>query len=224
VKDPVGLDLGSVRAHRADLDKTSLDKTSLDKIDLVLASTSRYRRDLLSRLTPRFRVLAPDVDETALASETAAALAMRLAQAKARAVAAQCPDAIVIGSDQAAALGGVILGKPGDIARAHAQLAAASGREMIFYTAVCVIDSRQAEPREFAALDTTRVLFRRLEHDEIASYLERERPLDCAGSFKAEALGIALFEQIESQDPTALIGLPLIVLSRLLREAGVDVI
>jgi septum formation protein len=130
----------------------------------------------------------------------------------------------VIGSDQAAELDGAILGKPGDIERAHAQLAAASGREMIFYTAVCLIDSRRARPCEFAALDTTRVLFRRLEHDEIARYCERERPLDCAGSFKAESLGIALFDRIESQDPTALIGLPLIALSRLLREAGIDVI
>ena len=219
MKDPVGLDRDGDRSSRADL-----DKTGVDKVDLVLASTSRYRRDLLARLTPHFRVLAPVADETALSGETAVGLAVRLAQAKARAVAAQCPDAIVIGSDQAAELDGVILGKPGDIERAHAQLAAASGGEMIFYTAVCLIDSRRAEPCEFAAVDTTRVLFRQLEHDEIARYLERERPLDCAGSFKAEALGIALFESIESHDPTALIGLPLIALSRLLREAGVDVV
>jgi septum formation protein len=200
------------------------DRVDVDKVDVVLASTSRYRRDLLARLTTRFRVLAPEVDEAALAGETAAALAARLAQAKARAIAAQCTSAIVIGSDQAAELEGTILGKPGDVERARTQLAAASGREVIFNTAVCVIDSRRTEPREFAALDTTRVLFRRLEHGEIARYLERERPVDCAGSFKAEGLGIALFERIESQDPTALIGLPLIALSRLLREAGVDVI
>ena len=199
-------------------------QVDLDKVELVLASTSRYRRDLLARLTSRFRVLAPDIGETALDNETAAALAMRLAEAKARAVAAHCPSAIVIGSDQAAELEGAVLGKPGDIERAHAQLAAASGRQMIFHTAVCLIDMRQTEPRVFSAIDTTRVLFRHLEDGEIAHYLERERPLDCAGSFKAEGLGIALFERIETQDPTALIGLPLIALSRLLREAGIDVI
>jgi septum formation protein len=206
-----------------DRDGVAPVRIGLDQVDLVLASTSRYRRDLLARLTPRFRVLAPEVDEAALTGETAAALAVRLAQAKARAVAAQCANAVVIGSDQAAELGGTILGKPGDIQRARAQLAAASGREVNFCTAVCVIDSRRTQPREFAALDTTHVFFRQLEHDEIARYLERERPLDCAGSFKAEALGIALFERIESQDPTALIGLPLIALCRLLDEVGIDV-
>ena len=199
-------------------------RVHLDKVDLVLASTSRYRRDLLARLTPRFRALAPDTSETARTSEPAATLATRLAQAKARAVATQCANAIVIGSDQAATLGGAILGKPGDIERAHAQLAAASGQEVVFHTAVCVVDTRQATLREFSAIDTTRVFFRRLEGDEIARYLERERPLDCAGSFKAEGLGIALFERIDSQDPTALIGLPLIALSRLLREAGIDIV
>ena len=199
-------------------------RVDLDKVDLVLASTSRYRRELLARLAPRFRTLAPDANETAEAGESAATLALRLAQAKARAVAAHCAEAIVIGSDQAAEVDGAILGKPGDIERAHAQLAAASGREVIFHTAVCLIDSRLARPREFTAIDTTRVFFRRLEHDEIARYLERESPLDCAGSFKAEGLGITLFDRIESQDPTALVGLPLIALSRLLREAGIDVI
>lgn len=205
-------------------DPAARDKISLDKVDLVLASTSRYRRDLLLRIAPRFRVLAPATDETALAGEDAAALAIRLAQAKARVVAAQCPNAIVIGSDQSAELQGTILGKPGNMDRARAQLAAASGREVVFHTAVCLIDSRRTEPREFAALDTTRVFFRELDRNEIARYVEREQPVDCAGSFKAEALGITLFERIESHDPTALIGLPLIALSRLLREAGVEVV
>ena len=214
MKDVAGLDRGGVAPGRV----------GLDKVDVVLASTSRYRRDLLTRLTPRFRVLAPEVDETALAGETGAALAVRLAQAKTRAIAAQCNDALVIGSDQAAELQGTILGKPGNIERARAQLAAASGREVIFHTAVCVIDSRRSEACEFAALDTTRVFFRELEQDEIARYVDRERPLDCAGSFKAEGLGIALFERIDSQDPTALIGLPLIALRRLLDQAGVDVL
>lgn len=200
------------------------DRVELGKVDLVLASTSRYRRELLERLTSNLRTLAPDTDETAFASETAAALAMRLAQAKARTVAARCPRAIVIGSDQAAELDGAILGKPGSVDGANAQLIAASGKELTFHTALCVIDTRPADAREFAALDTTHVVFRRLEPAEIARYVERERPLDCAGSFKAEGLGIALFERIESRDPTALIGLPLIALCRLLREAGVDVV
>ena len=213
MKEIAGLDRGGVAPGRI----------GLDKVDVVLASTSRYRRELLARLTSRFRVLAPDTSETSLAGETAAALAVRLAQAKARAISAQCTGAIVIGSDQAAELEGTILGKPGDMERARAQLAAASGRELLFHTAVCVIDTRQADPREFAALDSTRVAFRRLGAEEIARYVERERPLDCAGSFKAEGLGIALFERIESQDPTALIGLPLIALCRLLDQIGVDV-
>jgi len=200
------------------------DRVDLNEVDLVLASTSRYRRDLLARLRLRFRVLAPGTDETALGGETAAALALRLAHAKAHAVAAQCPNAIVLGSDQVAELEGSILGKPGDSESANAQLAAASGREVTFHTAICVVDTRQPTPREATAIDTTRVLFRRLERAEITRYVERERPLDCAGSFKAEGLGIALFERIESADPTALIGLPLIAVSRLLREAGIDVI
>src|SRR5512144_728234 len=177
---------------------------NLNTVDLVLASTSRYRRELLTRLTPHFRTLAPDADEAVLESETAAALAARLARAKACAAAAQCRDAIVIGSDQAAELAGTILGKPGDSDHACAQLAAASGRQLVFHTALCVIDTRGATSREFTAIDTTRVFLRRLQREEIARYVERERPLDCAGSFKAEALGIALFERIESEDPTAL--------------------
>jgi septum formation protein len=206
-----------------DRDGVASGRVTLDKVHLVLASTSRYRRELLERLTTRFRVLAPEVDEAAVSGETAASLSARLAQAKARTVAARCPNSIVIGSDQAAELEGTILGKPGDIERAQAQLAAASGREVTFHTAVCVIDSRRTELRAFAALDSTRVVFRGLGREEIARYVERERPLDCAGSFKAEGLGIALFERIESQDPTALIGLPLIALCRLLDEAGIDV-
>ena len=216
----------------ADLDRNSDERPGragpggfgLDGIDLVLASTSRYRRELLARLSARFRVLAPDTNETALAGETAAALAARLARAKAHAVAAQCPNAVVIGSDQAAELDGEILGKPGSLEYAHGQLGAASGREMTFHTAVCLVDTRQHAAREFAAIDTTRVLFRRLEPGEIARYAQREPALDCAGSFKAEGLGIALFERIDSHDPTALIGLPLIALSRLLREAGIVII
>jgi septum formation protein len=191
---------------------------------LVLASTSRYRRELLSRLTVQFRQLAPNVDETPLPAEGAADLASRLAAAKARDVAARCPGTLVIGSDQAAQLDGAVLGKPGNVANACSQLAAASGKAVTFCTALCVIDARGESPRTYTALDITRVLFRELSGDEIARYVEREQPLDCAGSFRAEGLGIALFERIDSHDPTALIGLPLIALSQLLREAGVSVI
>ena len=193
-------------------------------IDLVLASTSRYRRELLARIVPDFRQLASAVDETPQPDEAPSILAQRLARAKAQAVSLQCPGAIVIGSDQVAELDGIAVGKPGDRSRAQAQLLRASGRTVTFHTAVCVIDARHSPSTELQALDCTRVCFRKLDAAEIARYLERERPYDCAGSFKAEGLGIALFERIESHDPTALIGLPLIALSRLLRERGVAVI
>ena len=188
--------------------------------DLVLASTSRYRRELLSRLLTGFRVIAPEVDETPRENEHPATLAVRLAAAKARSVAAGNPGACVIGSDQVAEIEGRSLGKPGTSEVARAQLAEASGRTVVFHTAICVADARTAPALEYAATDVTRVVFRALGEDEIARYVEREQPLDCAGSFKAEALGIALFERIESTDPTALIGLPLIALSDLLRRAG----
>lgn len=188
-------------------------------IDLVLASTSRYRRELLGRIAARFSAVAPDVDETALPDEAPAALALRLAVAKARAVAALRPEAAVIGSDQVAELDGRALGKPGGHAQARAQLATSSGREVLFHTAICVI-AGDGEAR--TAADLTRVRFRTLAADEIERYLERERPYDCAGSFKAEGLGIALFEAIVTDDPTALIGLPLIATCRLLRAAGFD--
>jgi septum formation protein len=189
-------------------------------VELVLASTSRYRRDLLTRLTPSFHTLAPDVDESARTGEPPAALATRLALAKANAVAAHCPGSIVIGSDQVAEVDGMPLGKPGSVTAACAQLAASSGRNVVFHTALCVIDTRGTTPTIRAAIDTTTVVFRQLDATEIARYVAQEQPLDCAGSFKAEGLGISLFERIETIDPTALIGLPLIGLARLLREAG----
>lgn len=185
---------------------------------IVLASTSRYRRELLSRLVADFDVVAPDVDETPRADETPATLATRLAEAKARAVAAGRTDALVIGSDQVAELDGRPIGKPGTAERARAQLAASAGRTIVFHTAVCVVDTRSGAVD--AALDRTEVVFRPLSADEIARYVARENPVDAAGSFKAEGAGIALFERIESTDPTALIGLPLIALARLLRAAG----
>jgi len=198
--------------------------TALADVDLVLASTSRYRRELLSRLTAHFRTLAPRVDESRLPDEAPAALAERLARAKAADVAARTPGAVVIGSDQVADLDGRVLGKPGDAHNAWQQLTACSGREVIFHTALCLIDSRGDAPSTFAATDVTRVHFRALDADEIARYVEREQPFDCAGSFKAEALGIALFERIETHDPTGLIGLPLIALCRLLGDAGIRVL
>ena len=187
---------------------------------LVLASTSRYRRELLARLRLPFDVVAPEVDESALPGETPAALAGRLALAKANAVAARHHGAIVIGSDQVAELDGVALGKPGTHERAVAQLRAMRGREVRFHTAVAVV---RTAPR-FAqhALVTVRVRFRALLDDEIEHYLRAEQPYDCAGSAKCETLGIALLDAIESDDPTALVGLPLIRTSAMLRAAGLD--
>lgn len=195
--------------------------TALDEIDLVLGSTSRYRRELLTRLTPKFRVVAPDVDETPLPNETPAALAVRLAKLKARNVAAKNSGAVVIGSDQVADLDGSALGKPGSVDNAIRQLGACSGRAVDFHTALCVIDARSSQIRCSDAVDTTRVKFRKVDMQEIVRYVEREMPLDCAGSFKSEGAGIALFESIESKDPTALIGLPMIALCELLRRAGI---
>ncbi|MGY3039094.1 septum formation protein [Rhodanobacter sp. TND4EL1] len=188
---------------------------------IVLGSTSRYRADLLRRLVPAFDQAAPGTDEAALEGEAPAARALRLAVAKAEAVARNYPDALVIGSDQVAALGERVLDKPGDAQRARDQLTASSGRSVDFHTALCVIDTRHQ--RQYTHVDLTRVHFRSLQPDEIARYVEHEQPLDCAGSFKCEGLGISLFETIENSDPSALIGLPLIALARLLREAGIAV-
>lgn len=201
-----------------------MSQIALGAVDLVLASTSRYRAELLRRITPRFRQIAPAVDETRLLGEAPAELAARLARAKAEAVAAQTPGALVIGSDQVAALDRRVLGKPGEAATACAQLQVCSGRTVEFHTAICLVDTRTAAPRHAVAIDRTQVQFRRLGADEIAAYVAREQPLDCAGSFKVEGLGIALFERVQSEDPSALIGLPLIALCRLLRAAGVTVL
>ena len=197
---------------------------ALAEIDLVLASTSRYRRELLARITRRIRQIAPDSDETPLPLETPAELAARLAEGKARAVAARCAGAVVIGSDQVADLSGKILGKPGTAENARAQLTACSGHEVVFHTAIYLLDARSEPARGYAATDTTRVHFRALDAAEIARYVGRESPLDCAGSFKSEGLGVGLFERIVCADPTALIGLPLITLCRLLRQAGIETI
>lgn len=185
---------------------------------IVLGSTSRYRAGLLRRIIDDFEQVAPDTDETPLPDETPPARAARLAEAKARAAAANLHDALVIGSDQVAALGNVVLHKPGRIEIAREQLRASSGKNVDFFTGLCVFDTRDRSCR--SALDHTRVVFRELTDAEIDRYLEREHPLDCAGSFKSEAAGITLFDRVENVDPTALIGLPLIALARLLREAG----
>ena len=194
--------------------------SSLLRRRLILASTSRYRRELLERLRLAFSVEAPEVDETPRAGEAPAGLAARLALAKARAVAARHPDAVVIGSDQVADLDGEPLGKPGGHERAVVQLQRMRGRVVVFQTAVAVVCTEAAfEGVESAA---ARVRFRHLSDDQIERYLRLETPYDCAGSAKAEALGIALLEAIDSDDPTTLIGLPLIRTCRLLRQVGVD--
>ncbi|WP_266168128.1 Maf family protein [Dyella subtropica] len=185
---------------------------------LVLGSTSRYRAELLRRLYPHFDQRAPGTDETALPAESPAERALRLAIAKAEAAAEGQADALIIGSDQVAELDGTMLDKPGTIERAHAQLTASSGHAVQFHTALCLLDTRTGE--RHTHVDHTRVRFRALTDSEITRYIEREQPLDCAGSFKCEGLGISLFDGIDNEDPSALIGLPLIALARLLREAG----
>jgi len=188
--------------------------------ELILASTSRYRRELLERLRIPFRALAPETDETPLAGEAPAPLAERLALAKARALAKRFPDAVVIGADQVADVDGTSLGKPGGHERAVDQLRAMSGRTIVFQTALAVV--REATGFAEVRRVPVPVRFRTLADAEIEFYLRTEQPYDCAGSAKCETLGIALLEAIESDDPTALIGLPLITTCTLLRAAGLD--
>ncbi len=189
---------------------------------IVLGSTSRYRRELLERLRLPFSVSAPDVDETPAPGESPRNLALRLALAKAQAVATQHPDAIVIGSDQVADLAGQPLGKPGEHDRAVQQLRQMRGQTVIFQTALAVVCL--ATGFEQVDLAEVRVVFRDLSDDEIEAYLQAEKPYDCAGSAKSEGLGIALLESIDNDDPTALVGLPLIRTARLLRQAGVKLL
>lgn len=188
---------------------------------LILGSTSPYRRELLGRLRVPFEVASPQVDETPLAGEAPAALATRLALAKAEAVAARYPDAVVIGSDQVADLDGEPLGKPGDHERATTQLRRMSGRSVIFQTAVAVVCRSGGFVQQDLA--PVRVEFRVLGDAEIERYLRAEQPYDCAGSAKSEGMGIALLEAIHSDDPSALVGLPLIRTCRMLRAAGLQV-
>jgi septum formation protein len=189
---------------------------------LILGSTSRYRRELLGRLNIPFEVAAPEVDETPLPGEAPAALAQRLALAKAQAVAAKYPLAVVIGSDQVADLNGQALGKPGTHERAVQQLRQMSGHSVIFQTAVAVVCKASGfEQQDIAAVQ---VVFRSLSDAEIDTYLRLEQPYDCAGSAKSEGLGIALIERIINDDPTALIGLPLIRTARMIRAAGIQLL
>jgi septum formation protein len=186
------------------------------KNTLILASSSVYRRELLERLGIPFAVISPQVDETPLAGETSLALALRLAKAKAVAVALTHPAAWVIGSDQVADLYGAAIGKPGNFERAMAQLQLMSGSSVTFHTALCLMRGDV----ETTLSVPTEVIFRKLPDDVLEAYLHAEKPYDCAGSAKAEGLGISLMESIQSNDPTALIGLPLIALSAMLRDAG----
>lgn len=189
---------------------------------LILGSTSRYRRELMTRLNLPFDTDTPQVDETPQPGETPAALARRLALAKARDVARRHPEAVVIGSDQVADLDGQPLGKPGNHERAMAQLRRMSGRTVIFQTALAVVCLETGfEAQDLAPV---KVVFRDLSDAEIDSYLRAEQPYDCAGSAKSEGLGIALLERIDNDDPTALVGLPLIRTCRLIRAAGIPVL
>jgi septum formation protein len=187
---------------------------------LILGSTSRYRRELLTRLRLPFEVEAPGVDETPQPGEAPAALARRLALEKARAVAARHPHAVVIGSDQVADLAGEPLGKPGDHARAVVQLQRMSGQRVVFQTALAVV--RRDTGFEAVDLAAVSVTFRTLSAAEIEAYLRLDEPYDCAGSARSESLGVALLSKIDSDDPTALVGLPLIRTCALLRAAGLD--
>jgi len=190
---------------------------------LVLASSSAYRKELLSRLRLPFDVAVPDIDESPLPGETPSATALRLARDKAAAVAQRLPGCIVIGSDQVATLDELQIGKPGNHANALAQLQLMRGREVVFHTALCVWDGRQADPAAAAQVEDiqTVVTFRDLPDAELDAYLRIEQPYDCAGSAKNEGLGIAILERIASNDPTALTGLPLIALTGMLRNIGV---
>ena len=190
---------------------------TMTKTPLILASSSQYRRELLNRLGLEYISISPDVDETPLAGEAPAALALRLARLKAEAVARNHPDAVVIGSDQVCDLGGTPLGKPHTFEKAVAQLQAMQGKRLVFHTAVCVISP--SVPAQDTVSDTV-ITMRKLSDEAICNYVEREKPFDCAGSAKIEKLGIALMESVASDDPTSLIGLPLMRLTTMLTRAG----
>lgn len=196
-------------------------KSTNRSLSIVLGSTSPFRRELLAKLGLTFSVDRPEVDEQRLTNETAQQLVTRLATAKARAVAQRHPDSLVIGSDQVACIDDQILGKPGNRQNAIRQLSLAAGRRVTFYTGLCLLNS--ASGKEQVVCEPFHVHFRELELSRIERYLDAEAPYDCAGSFKSEGLGIALFSKMEGDDPNALIGLPLIRLVTLLQNEGISV-
>jgi septum formation protein len=189
---------------------------------IVLASTSRYRCDLLSRLHIPFEVVSPDVDETPLSGESPSQTALRLSVLKAQAIAKQFPDALIIGSDQVLMLEAEQLGKPGNYENAFAQLKKMRGKAMVFHTALTLLNSKTGHTQTRDV--PTVVHIRKLSDAQIEAYLKKEEPYDCAGSAKSESLGIALMERMDSPDPTALIGLPLMTLTEMLMNEGVDVL
>ena len=198
------------------------DQTRPGQARLVLASTSRYRRDLLARLGMPFDVLSPDIDETPLPDESPSVTALRLSMLKAQAAASSHPDALIIGSDQVLMLDSEQLGKPGNFDNAFAQLKKMQGKAMVFHTALTLLNSRTGHKQTRDV--PTVVHIRPLTDAQITAYLEKEQPYDCAGSAKSEALGIALMTRMDSPDPTALIGLPLMALTEMLMNEGVDVL
>ncbi|MGD8641145.1 MAG: nucleoside triphosphate pyrophosphatase [Gammaproteobacteria bacterium] len=187
---------------------------------LILASTSPYRQDILRKLNLAFDVMAPDVDEASHSNESPAALVQRLAEAKAKAVAQKCPDALIIGSDQVAVLDDTILGKPHSHENAVQQLKAASGKKVTFLTGLCLYNS--ATQHAQVKCVPFMVHFRQLSDEQMERYLQQDQPYNCAGSFKSEGLGITLFEKLEGDDPNTLIGLPVIELLRMLANEGVE--
>lgn len=190
--------------------------------DLVLASSSRYRQQLLQKLHLPFTSASPDIDEAPLAKESAPQLVERLACLKAQALADNFPQALIIGSDQVCCHQGAILGKPGSRDKAIAQLTQLQGQSVSFYTGLCLYNAATRQTQSL--IDEFRVHFRSLTHEQICFYVDSEQPFDCAGSFKSEGLGITLFQRLEGDDPNSLIGLPLIRLTELLRRAGVEVL
>jgi MAF protein len=201
---------------------TSKQAGTMQHPPLVLASTSPFRRALLGRLGTAFTTASPDVDETRGPDEPPRDLVTRLAEAKARAVAKAHPDALIIGSDQVACIDGAVVGKPGNRERTIEQLEMASGREVVFHTGLCLLNARTALTQ--TCCEPFRVHFRNLSRVQIEGYVERERPFNCAGGFKSEGLGIALFERLEGDDPNALVGLPLIQLISMLENEGIDLL
>jgi septum formation protein len=196
--------------------------TLAEPLSLVLASSSPFRRELLSRLGMEFSSVSPDIDESGKVDETPEALVLRLAESKARAVAKMHPDALIVGSDQVATIDGRMLGKPGNHESAVDQLMQASGRRVSFLTGLCLLNSARQTLQ--LACEYYHVWFRELTREEVENYLRKEKPYNCAGSFKSEGLGISLFQRMEGDDPSSLIGLPLIRLVDMLRNEGVDIL